>query len=258
MKKLILISLVIFFTICSKSWALPTCPGSPKNEESPVIWNDCIGTFIHSDGWSYKGEFKDNQRHGKGTFYFADGDEWEGYFKKGSFNGGKKWTPETKRKYLEEKRKRKLQEKKSAEKRREQQRIEGEREKANDYYTPAEREQMDRLNNVEWTEEQIKIKKIEEAGLLLDQCILDVYEKNIDLDKRNRWEKHDAKFLCLNLLKSSNPIYVNCLISKGSNKDSELIASAVNVCANIANNPSALDKIKYMNKLPNFLRKYIK
>ena len=109
MKKLLLISLVIFFVICSRSWALPECEGSPQTEGS-INWNNCIGTYnfangaqyvgefkdgkynvqgtyIHADGAKYVGEFKDNKRHGQGTDTYANGDKYVGEFKDDKYNG---------------------------------------------------------------------------------------------------------------------------------------------------------------------------
>jgi peptidoglycan hydrolase-like protein with peptidoglycan-binding domain len=107
MKKLILISLFIFFAICSKSWALPECEGSPAKYGTSIVnnWNNCIGTATgistwHSDA-KYVGEFKngkpdgygtssfgetgryvgmhkENEYYGQGTFFNSDGSVWEG------------------------------------------------------------------------------------------------------------------------------------------------------------------------------------
>ena len=39
MNKIIFISLVILFAICSRSWALPSCPGSPAETGTSYINN---------------------------------------------------------------------------------------------------------------------------------------------------------------------------------------------------------------------------
>ena len=73
--KILLISLVIFFTICSRSWALPECEGSPKNINNIKdlsSWNECIGSYIHSTEnfkKKFTGEWKDGKTNGQGTFY---------------------------------------------------------------------------------------------------------------------------------------------------------------------------------------------
>ena len=86
MNKLILISLVIFFAICSKSWAeedynnkkqqlindalktagIPECGGSPK-VGGQVTWNNCWGSYTWTNGNFYIGAFKNGKKHGFGT-----------------------------------------------------------------------------------------------------------------------------------------------------------------------------------------------
>ena len=80
--KIILISLVIFFTICSKSWALPECDGSPKvyKEGGNPEWDNCTGTLIW-DGVSVTGKFIKGVLH-YATFTFANGDKYVGELKK--------------------------------------------------------------------------------------------------------------------------------------------------------------------------------
>ena len=86
MYKIILISLVIFFAICSKSWAeedynnkkqqlindalktagIPECGGSPK-VGGQVTWNNCWGSYTWTNGNFYIGAFKNGKKHGFGT-----------------------------------------------------------------------------------------------------------------------------------------------------------------------------------------------
>jgi hypothetical protein len=75
MKKLILISLVIFFAICSRSWA-QECPGSDTSK-----WNNCIGTKVWASGSSYTGEWNEGRRNGQGTHTHYNGDIDEGIWK---------------------------------------------------------------------------------------------------------------------------------------------------------------------------------
>ena len=50
MKKLLLISLFILFAMCSRSWALSACPGSPQNGGNVSNWDNCWGVYNHIDG----------------------------------------------------------------------------------------------------------------------------------------------------------------------------------------------------------------
>jgi len=71
MKKLMLISLVIFFALCSKSWALPECEGSPlKANNFPAHWTDCIGIIrpVAVEGGEMGGVIKNGIINGKGYF----------------------------------------------------------------------------------------------------------------------------------------------------------------------------------------------
>ena len=54
---------------------------------TPVL--NPIDRFIHQKvyDYEYKGEYKDNKRHGQGTFTFADGEKYEGEYKNGKRNG---------------------------------------------------------------------------------------------------------------------------------------------------------------------------
>ena len=85
MKKLLLISLFIFFTICSKSWA-EDCYGSPKVNSSTVKWNNCKGTWTNND-FQYTGGFKNGLYHGEGIATLRNGDKYEGSFISGSYSG---------------------------------------------------------------------------------------------------------------------------------------------------------------------------
>tara|TARA_R110002020_G_scaffold332627_1_gene548044 strand:+ start:38 stop:1837 length:1800 start_codon:yes stop_codon:yes gene_type:complete len=96
MKKLIIISLVIFFAICSKSWAedLPNCPGSPAEwgKELPK-WDNCMGKRYYKKAQNrrlsaeYFGEWKNDRYHGFGIYTYYNGDRYIGNFKNGNRHG---------------------------------------------------------------------------------------------------------------------------------------------------------------------------
>ena len=47
---------------------LPACEGV-----DPAKWNNCFGSFTHSNGLKYVGEHRNSMRHGLGVLYAADG-----------------------------------------------------------------------------------------------------------------------------------------------------------------------------------------
>jgi hypothetical protein len=95
MNKLIIISLIIFFTICSRSWA-EECEGSPKTIESLSelsTWNNCIGTFKYSSiGQEYTGGFKNGLLHGEGKMFFKDDKVFIGIWENNKIIDGYKTT----------------------------------------------------------------------------------------------------------------------------------------------------------------------
>jgi len=87
MKKLLLYISVIVFAICSRSWALPDCEGSPYIGDKPLKhWHNCKGQHTFNDGDSYSGEWKMGLPNGIGIFTY-DGKKYEGEFKDGNFHG---------------------------------------------------------------------------------------------------------------------------------------------------------------------------
>tara|TARA_R110000824_G_scaffold27788_1_gene93987 strand:+ start:2852 stop:3595 length:744 start_codon:yes stop_codon:yes gene_type:complete len=96
MNKLLLISLVLFFTICSKSWALPECEGSPKiiNSLSELsTWNNCVGTFnSNALGVKYTGGFKNGLLHGEGKMFFKNDKVFIGTWENNEVKDGYKTT----------------------------------------------------------------------------------------------------------------------------------------------------------------------
>jgi len=88
MNKIILISIVIFFAICSRSWALPECEGSPatwEGSEKLPSWNNCKGIFVYGSGNTYKGEWNKDMKHGKGTYTLKDGGILQGIWQNDKF-----------------------------------------------------------------------------------------------------------------------------------------------------------------------------
>lgn len=55
--------------------SLEPCP-----EEKSVPWHDCFGTYAYGNGTKYIGEFRNDQRNGKGIFAYPDGAKYEGEF----------------------------------------------------------------------------------------------------------------------------------------------------------------------------------
>ena len=256
MKKLILISLVILFTICSRSWALPECEGSPAYAKLQVQWNNCVGTFQWKNGHKYIGEFKNSKLNGKGTFHFKSGQKYIGEFKdhkrhgKGVMyyiNGKIKYSGE----WINDKTINQINSEKRAEikklkeeKRNEKQRIEKEKIK-----------NQQRLAEENKRREQRRLHQI-----MVDKCIIKIYEKN------DKWDIEDVDYLCNNLIYNDIPenllsdnegpinknIYNNCLTYNGLNRTRRIIKSAINVCAEASINPTLANKTKYKFVLPRF------
>lgn len=61
---------------------LPPCPS-----DTNVVWNNCFGTRILSDGSKYVGEFRDGKPNGQGTYTSANGDNYFGEYRDGMRNG---------------------------------------------------------------------------------------------------------------------------------------------------------------------------
>ena len=60
---------------------LPACQG-----QNIKIWNSCFGTYTWPSG-TYRGEWKDGQRHGQGVFNWSNGDKYVGEYKNDQRNG---------------------------------------------------------------------------------------------------------------------------------------------------------------------------
>ena len=59
------------------------------NCKGDFVEDDCHGKgkFIFASGNVYEGDFVEDKRHGKGTLTFADGDVYEGSWKKDKAHG---------------------------------------------------------------------------------------------------------------------------------------------------------------------------
>ena len=86
-------------------------------------------------------------------------------------------------------------------------------------------------------------------NLALDRCLLRVFEEFPDHNQDT------AKYLC-NLAYDfiDNGIATTCLLDRGAGQKKLIIDAAVNVCANIAVNPSAMDMVRYKNPLGKFFK----
>ena len=62
--------------------SLPNCPSSKK-----VRWHNCFGNYTYDNGNKYVGEWKDNQKTGRGTYTWKSGDIYIGEFKDDKNNG---------------------------------------------------------------------------------------------------------------------------------------------------------------------------
>jgi hypothetical protein len=75
---------------------LPTCEGDR------AAWTDCFGSHTFASGNKYVGEFKGNQKNGRGTSTFADGDKYVGEYKDGKYNGRGTYTSANGNEYVGE------------------------------------------------------------------------------------------------------------------------------------------------------------
>jgi len=88
MKRLlpILIVFLIPLLITKESWSLPNCPSNKW-----VTWDNCFGTYSNFSGEYkgdiYVGEWKDDQKHGRGTYTFKNGDKYVGQFQYDQYHG---------------------------------------------------------------------------------------------------------------------------------------------------------------------------
>jgi hypothetical protein len=62
---------------------LPVCEGIFLEN----YWDNCVGSFSSGNGWTYFGEWKNNNRHGQGAIQLTNGDKYVGEFKDDNKHG---------------------------------------------------------------------------------------------------------------------------------------------------------------------------
>jgi len=79
--RLILLSVALILS-ATVSFALPACPSDQTKR-----YHNCFGTYTHSDGDKYVGEWRDDKFNGQGTLTFPNGEKYVGEFKDNKYNG---------------------------------------------------------------------------------------------------------------------------------------------------------------------------
>lgn len=93
---------------------------------------------------------------------------------------------------------------------------------------------------------QLDEQKRYDKRLKKDRCLLEISERFPEQSQ------NQADYFCELISEiQGNTIFVNCMMDKGANKSRRLVEAAVNVCADIAVNPSTKDFLKY--NIPNWL-----
>ena len=79
-----------------------------------------------------------------------------------------------------------------------------------------------------------------------DKCLLELSERSSEQNQAQ------ADYFCNIIAETEgNKIFFNCMMEKGANKNRRLIDAAINVCADIAVNPSGAEILKY--NIPSWL-----
>ena len=87
----------------ANSSPLPPCPeeaSEEASEEARVIWNDCIGRVVYTNGDKYIGAFKEGNRNGNGRYIYSNGNKYIGQWTDGQKNGKGKFTYSNGSKYI--------------------------------------------------------------------------------------------------------------------------------------------------------------
>ena len=95
------VGLVTATSIFAQS-SLPACP-----TRADVLWTNCFGTTLTTDGSKYFGEFRDNRFHGQGTYLSLaenefKGDAYSGEWREGKMHGKGTYTRADGTKYVGE------------------------------------------------------------------------------------------------------------------------------------------------------------
>ena len=80
--RLLLTLLIGFVPLTKAESALPDCPA-----DQSLRFHNCFGTYTWPSGQKYVGEFKDDDRQGRGTQTWPDGRKYVGEFNVGKFHG---------------------------------------------------------------------------------------------------------------------------------------------------------------------------
>ena len=83
--------------VSAQSSRLPPCPRNPK-----VLWTHCQGTLTYSDGSKYVGEFRDNEKNGRGAYTWPSGATYVGEFRDDEKSGQGSYTWPSGKKYVGE------------------------------------------------------------------------------------------------------------------------------------------------------------
>lgn len=67
--------------------SLDQCPDGDS-----AAWDNCFGKWSDGEGYTYEGEWHDNQQNGEGTATYAGGERYVGEFKNGAREGEGRWT----------------------------------------------------------------------------------------------------------------------------------------------------------------------
>jgi hypothetical protein len=74
--------LSIALSMSATASGLSKCP-----DDDATSWHECFGTYVHPDGSTYTGEWRDNSFDGVGTHTWPTGAEYSGQWIKGAMQG---------------------------------------------------------------------------------------------------------------------------------------------------------------------------
>jgi hypothetical protein len=85
------LAIAALFGSVGSGFALPKCPS-----DSSLLWHNCFGAWINSNGDSYVGEWGENKYNGQGIYRWSSGFIQEGIWQNGNFQYAQK-TPYSKK-----------------------------------------------------------------------------------------------------------------------------------------------------------------